>query len=146
MKLKVNLRDVIWLLYWFVTGSCAILAIIGKGTIITNILLSVSAFNIIFRIINLVMYRTQYKEIFKMYKETFQILKSVHGKRYTCYINGQTEEIEKCNEAINECSRVLLQTAPAVLNNGQASESERQEIREIIEKTKELTKTIIPPA
>ncbi len=90
-----------------------------------------------FKVILKVIYYNQYK----IFKEYYDYLKTIHNKRYKLYFSSNNkEEIDVYTQEIQNFGEIVLNAGNYYINNKTFSKRKMQEVQEIINKTKELMK------
>ena len=145
MKLKKILRIVGKLAYWFILGYLIGLCVSGKNTTIVNIGLGICIGGLIIYIIKCIFDRIAYSKTVENFKGLFDYMSRSHKARYFCLLKGDTEGAQKFEEVMDMCSNTILKVGPSIAGYKQVTKKEREEVLEIVNKTKELLTTIQSP-
>ena len=97
--------------------------------------------NIFFKTVNYILY---YKQL-KRYEELFKAVEEMHKIRYEeYYLLGRKRDFEEVTTMINISASNLLIIGEELIQDKRAGKSERKEIKNIMEKTKQLTQEVKP--
>ena len=137
---KKILRIILKVVYLALLGYILISIFTGKYTTLTYYALGAWIGATLAWIIWYAINKINYGKLLFKYKQVFRVLQDAHRERYKAYLNADEEAIKEYQDYVEISSIALLETGNVIKNDKWATEEQRKEVQEIMNKSRRTYK------